>query len=56
MNTEAFDYEVLDLGLVLYKNVIQRPKFIIDMVNSIDKRLNMNEHKDSFTKAERLVR
>lgn len=52
MNTEMFDYEVLDLGLVLYKNVIQSPDFIIDMVNSIDKRLNMNEHKDSFTKAE----
>lgn len=52
MNTEIFDYEILDLGLVLYKNVIDRPEKIIDMVNSIDKRLMNNSHSGSFTQAE----
>lgn len=52
MNTETFDYEVLDLGLVLYKNVIDNPQNIIDTVNSIDERLTSNAHNGSFTQSE----
>lgn len=51
MNTDTFDYEILDLGLVLYKNVINNPSTIIDMVNSIDERLMKNDHEGSFTDA-----
>ena len=43
------DYEVLDLGLVLYKNVIQDPHQIIDDINNLDKRFLDKEHGDSFT-------
>lgn len=52
MNTENFNYEILDLGLVLYKDVVKDPDFIIKMVNSIDKSLSENKHGNSFTKAE----
>lgn len=52
MNTEEFDYEVLDLGLVLYKNVIDSPQRIIDTVNSIDERFMGNAHSGSFTQVE----
>lgn len=52
MNTEAFNYEVLDLGLVLYKNVIDNPQRIIDTVNDIDKRFMENAHDGSFTQVE----
>jgi hypothetical protein len=38
------DYEVLDLGLVYYKNVIPNPQFIIDTVNDVDNRYTNNEH------------
>jgi Rps23 Pro-64 3,4-dihydroxylase Tpa1-like proline 4-hydroxylase len=40
------DYEILDLGLVYYKNAIPDPQFIIDTVNSVDDRFSSNEHKD----------
>jgi hypothetical protein len=52
VNTETFDYEVFDLGLVLYKNVINNPQKIIEMVNGIDDRLKTNAHNGSFTQAE----
>lgn len=52
MNTETFDYEIFDLGLVLYKNVINNPQNIIDMVNCIDDKLKVNAHNGSFTQAE----
>jgi predicted 2-oxoglutarate/Fe(II)-dependent dioxygenase YbiX len=51
VNTDNFDYEILDLGLVLYKNVIENPSRIIDMVNSIDDRLMNNAHAGAFTQA-----
>jgi hypothetical protein len=44
-----FDYEVLDLGLVYYKNAIPNPQNIIDVVNNVDSRFLANEHKDSYT-------
>jgi len=43
------DYEVIDLGLVLYKNVIQEPEKIINDVNLLDKRYSDGEHGSSFT-------
>jgi hypothetical protein len=43
------EYEILDLGLVYYKNVIPDPQFIIDTVNDVDKRFSSGEHGDSPT-------
>lgn len=40
----SFSYDVLDLGLVYYKNIIPDPQHIIDVVNSIDDRYHKNEH------------
>lgn len=42
-------FEILDLGLVYYKNAIPEPQYIIDTVNSIDDRLASNEHNGQFT-------
>jgi hypothetical protein len=36
MHSETLDYEVLDLGLVYYKNIIKDPQKVIDMVNELD--------------------
>lgn len=49
MNSQEFDYEILDLGLVLYKNVVKNPASVIDAVNKIDARFMSNEHKNSQT-------
>jgi Rps23 Pro-64 3,4-dihydroxylase Tpa1-like proline 4-hydroxylase len=49
MNLQEFDYEILDLGLVLYKNIIDNPSSIIDKVNDLDRRFTANEHGNSFT-------
>jgi hypothetical protein len=43
------NYEILDLGLVLYRDVIKDPYKIINDVNSLDKRYNDGEHGSSFT-------
>jgi Rps23 Pro-64 3,4-dihydroxylase Tpa1-like proline 4-hydroxylase len=43
------EYEILDLGLVLYKNVIKEPGQIIEDLNSLDKRYENKEHGTSFT-------
>ncbi|MEY4331425.1 MAG: hypothetical protein RLZZ196_163 [Bacteroidota bacterium] len=43
------DYEILDLGLVYYKNVVKHPQEIIDLVNDVDKRFIAGEHGDAFT-------
>jgi predicted 2-oxoglutarate/Fe(II)-dependent dioxygenase YbiX len=45
----TLDYEILDLGLVYYKNAIIDPKFIIDTVNDVDSRFLSNEHENHFT-------
>lgn len=44
MNQNSLNFEVLDLGLVLYKDIIPEPNKIIDKINSVDKRLSNNEH------------
>lgn len=43
------DFEVLGLGLVLYKNVVPNPQKIIDDINDIDDRLIGNEHNGAST-------
>jgi Rps23 Pro-64 3,4-dihydroxylase Tpa1-like proline 4-hydroxylase len=42
-------YEVLDFGLVYYKEAIPEPQQIIDTINKVDKRFLSNEHGDSPT-------
>jgi Rps23 Pro-64 3,4-dihydroxylase Tpa1-like proline 4-hydroxylase len=42
-------YEILDLGLVYYKDAIPDPQFIIDTVNDVDGRFLSGEHGDAFT-------
>jgi Rps23 Pro-64 3,4-dihydroxylase Tpa1-like proline 4-hydroxylase len=40
VNTQPYDYEVLDLGLVYYKNALENPQLIIDSVESLDERIS----------------
>ena len=49
MTILLLNYEILDLGLVLYRDVIKDPYKIINDVNSLDKRYNDGEHGSSFT-------
>lgn len=49
MNLDNIDYEVLDLGLVYYKNILKDPEYIIRKVNEIDQRFMSQEHGTSFT-------
>jgi hypothetical protein len=51
----SLEYEVLDLGLVYYKNVIPNPQRIIDVVNDVDSRFLANEHKDAYTNVQTWV-
>jgi Rps23 Pro-64 3,4-dihydroxylase Tpa1-like proline 4-hydroxylase len=43
------DYEILDLGLVYYKNAISNPEQLILEIEDLDSRFNSKEHGDSFT-------
>jgi len=45
----SFSYEVLDLGLVYYKNIIADPEKIIDAVNDIDERYIRGDHAGHHT-------
>lgn len=38
------DYEVLDLGLVYYRGVIDSPQAVIDLIEEVDQRFRANEH------------
>lgn len=49
MTILLLNYEILDLGLVLYRDVIKDPYKIINDINSLDKRYNDGEHGSSFT-------
>ena len=49
MSIPLLNYEILDLGLVLYKDVIKDPYKIIDDINLLDKRYNDGEHGSSLT-------
>jgi Rps23 Pro-64 3,4-dihydroxylase Tpa1-like proline 4-hydroxylase len=42
-------YDILDLGLVCYKDAIEKPYDLINLIEDIDKRFLANEHKDQYT-------
>jgi Rps23 Pro-64 3,4-dihydroxylase Tpa1-like proline 4-hydroxylase len=46
---QNLDYEVLDLGLVIYKNVVDNPSKIITDILDLDSRYSNNEHSGSTT-------
>jgi hypothetical protein len=48
----SLSYDVLDLGLVCYKNVIKSPQRIIDLVNEVDERFLAGEHGKNPTDVE----
>jgi Rps23 Pro-64 3,4-dihydroxylase Tpa1-like proline 4-hydroxylase len=43
------EYEILDLGLVYYKNAISDPQSVIDKINDVDKRFSNLEHGSNET-------
>lgn len=49
MSSIIYDYDILDLGLVYYKNALQNPQEIIDIISSIDNKYKNNEHAQAFT-------
>lgn len=46
------EYEILDLGLVYYKNALENPQEIIDIINDTNKRFLAGEHGNSPTDEE----
>jgi len=46
-----FEYEVLDLGLVYYKNAIKNSSDLVKKINDLTERLSNNEHSGSYTQA-----
>jgi Rps23 Pro-64 3,4-dihydroxylase Tpa1-like proline 4-hydroxylase len=42
-------YEILDLGLVYYKDVIDDPAKLIYLIEDLDRRFLENDHKSSYT-------
>ncbi len=47
--SQSLDYEVLDLGLVIYKGIIKDPDKIIEDVLDLDDRFTNNEHGSQVT-------
>lgn len=43
------EFEVKDLGLVYYKNIIPNSLYIVELVDKLVKRFNAGEHGDYFT-------
>lgn len=43
------DYDILDLGLVYYRNVIENPQSIIDLIEDVDARFRAGEHGEQET-------
>lgn len=43
----SLEYEVFDIGLVKYKNVIDDPKMLIKIINDLDNRQVAKEHGDN---------
>lgn len=46
---EEYDFQVLDLGLVYYKNALKDPQSIIEAISSIESRFSSGEHGDKMT-------
>lgn len=49
MNSNKVDFEVLDLGLVYYKNIIKNPEILISEIEFLDKRLGEEKISSSET-------
>jgi Rps23 Pro-64 3,4-dihydroxylase Tpa1-like proline 4-hydroxylase len=47
---QNFNFEILDLGLVYYKNVIKNPKELIDKIETLDSRISLGENKETKVK------
>ncbi len=45
----SLNFEVLDLGLVYYRNMIPEPDHIVELVKKLNSRFESGEHGDSFT-------
>jgi len=45
----SLEFEVLDLGLVYYKNIIPRTEYIVDLVKKLSDRYDSGEHGDNWT-------
>lgn len=45
-----FNYEILDLGLVYYTNVIENPEVLIDQIENLDKDYKEKEYKNTSVK------
>lgn len=50
MNQNQPNFEILDLGLVVYKDAVPSPKDLIDKINDLDRRFMNNEHQSQNTK------
>ena len=44
------EHEVLDLGLVYYKNIVPEPQKVIDLAERLAKRFAAGEHGNTFTR------
>jgi hypothetical protein len=49
MDLNKVDFEILDLGLVYYKNIIKNPQELISNIESLDKKLNEEQVPSSKT-------
>lgn len=50
--TDSIDFEILDLGLVYYKNIIPNSEETIELIKKLSERYANGDHGDSFTKVE----
>ena len=48
MDLNEFDFEILDLGLVYYKNIIKNPQQLILDIESLDKKINESKRENEL--------
>lgn len=46
------EFQILDLGLVYYKNVIPNPEHVIDLIENVAKRMENGEHGDNLVQVD----
>jgi Rps23 Pro-64 3,4-dihydroxylase Tpa1-like proline 4-hydroxylase len=44
------EHEILDLGLVYYKNIVKDPERVIDLITNLSNRFSNNDHAGNFTR------
>ena len=44
-----FTHEVLDLGLVYYRNIVPDPQRVIELAEKLSERVSRGDHGNSFT-------